>query len=284
MTDKLTPGMLRDLARLSAKYEDPNSNYDSWGHMLMVEAARREAEAPCDDPGACEVGGCLKPSLCQAAAVEDKPAPQADPSDEALIGTLHEIRVCFASWQKDVRVLGNVRSEDACRALDWALTHLASNAEALAKAQARIAELEAEAAEAAAVFATRYPRPEPLPTSVRRLMKDHADIIETVCRLRGECKFDEDLARFMRIIDHEPSVSRGQMSDMLDFAQGQKARAEAADAALAECRATVANWIERERKALSKQGVTHGHQHAALAVLEEELSALATKEAPRHDD
>jgi 3-dehydroquinate dehydratase len=66
----------------------------------------------------------------------DKPEnPPAEPSGEALIGTLHEIRVCFASWQKDVRVLGNVRSEDACRALDWALTHLASNAEALAKAQ-----------------------------------------------------------------------------------------------------------------------------------------------------
>lgn len=48
------------------------------------EAARREAEHPCDNPGACEVGGCLKPSLCQAAAVEDKLAPAADDLVKAL--------------------------------------------------------------------------------------------------------------------------------------------------------------------------------------------------------
>lgn len=67
MTDKLTPGMLRDLASLERMMmRQGRERFE----FLEHEAARREAEQPCWTPGECEVGGCLKPSACQAAAVE----------------------------------------------------------------------------------------------------------------------------------------------------------------------------------------------------------------------
>ncbi len=83
MTDRLTPPMLRDLADVI----DPpdglvlsisDAHRQVIGRAFREEAARREAEQPCDRPGECEGGGCLKPSACQAAAVEDKPAHAAD--------------------------------------------------------------------------------------------------------------------------------------------------------------------------------------------------------------
>tara|TARA_R110000868_G_scaffold41899_6_gene142406 strand:- start:1521 stop:2360 length:840 start_codon:yes stop_codon:yes gene_type:complete len=85
MTDRLTPGLIRDFAELYRAHlnsdEFVHTDFDIY---LEHEAARREAEQPCDRPGECEVGKCLKPSLCQAAAFEDKPAPAADDLAERL--------------------------------------------------------------------------------------------------------------------------------------------------------------------------------------------------------
>lgn len=59
------------------------------------------------------------------------------------------------------------------------------------------------------------------------------DLIETVCRLRGETDADADLKRFVHYIDHALDLSRGELSRIIDFAQGQKARADTATAELA---------------------------------------------------
>lgn len=59
------------------------------------------------------------------------------------------------------------------------------------------------------------------------------DLIESVCRLRGETDADADLKRFVHYIDHALDLSRGELSRIIDFAQGQKARADTATAQLA---------------------------------------------------
>lgn len=47
------------------------------------------------------------------------PAGEAVPRD--ALATLADLRICFASWQPDVCVLGNVRAGDAVKALDSVL-------------------------------------------------------------------------------------------------------------------------------------------------------------------
>ena len=68
---RLQPPQLRDLAVLCEAHAIV-AHRGPIGPFFREEAARREAEAsnPCKDPGACEVGGCLSPSACQAAAGE----------------------------------------------------------------------------------------------------------------------------------------------------------------------------------------------------------------------
>jgi len=113
MTDRLTPPQLRDLADLiwspDISPPKPPDNFYLVCTCLMEiseglrnSAARREAEAsnPCKDPGACEVGGCLSPSACQAAAGEREGPGSAAAPTEPVICT-----VCLmpAKWGDECR-------------------------------------------------------------------------------------------------------------------------------------------------------------------------------------
>jgi hypothetical protein len=88
---------------------------------------------------------------------------------------------------------------------------------------------------------------------VRYAIKDKEKASETICRLRGETDFDTDLKRFVHYVDHEWPMSQGAVSEIIDFAQGQKARAEKAESALASCEAAAleraAKWHDEQAKA-----------------------------------
>jgi len=59
-----------------------------------------------------------------------------------------------------------------------------------------------------------------------RLRKEDAKYIS---RLRGEADADEDLKHFVYYVDHTSNLSSGAVSEIIDFAQGQKKRAEKAE-------------------------------------------------------
>jgi hypothetical protein len=145
-----------------------------------------------------------------------------------------------------------------------------------------------EVKSAAALLAKRYPSPEPIPSLIGRFFRDHADVCETVNRLRGECKFDDELARHMRIIDHEQYVSRGQMSDMLDFAQGQKRLANKAEARVLELEA------DNERKDEALRAGQHALAHVGgffakdttsriIVAAQTKIAAALAKKEPAHE-
>lgn len=69
--------------------------------------------------------------------------------------------------------------------------------------------------------------------SALRELTDQAD---TICRLRGQTDAVADLKRFVDYIDHTMHISPGEVSRIIDFAQGQMARAEAAESQLAVLR------------------------------------------------
>jgi hypothetical protein len=69
-----------------------------------------------------------------------------------------------------------------------------------------------------------------------RIEKDRRRTAECVSRLRGETDADDDLKRFVEYVDHTMNLSSGYVSEIIDFAQGQKTRAESAERELAECR------------------------------------------------
>lgn len=109
MTDRLTPGMRAQILRLVAPYLVNDTLFHAQAEAERIEAeafreeaARREAEAsnPCKDPGACEVGGCLSPSACQAAAGEREGPGSAAAPTEPVICT-----VCLmpAKWGDECR-------------------------------------------------------------------------------------------------------------------------------------------------------------------------------------
>lgn len=109
----------------------------------------------------------------------------------------------------------------------------------------------------------------PPATLVGHAMKDLADANETICRLRGETDYDADLKRFVHYVDHTMNLSSGEVSRIIDFAQGQKARALAAEAKLA---------------ALTAMGEDQPHLDAlkeAVAVAEGEYDHWL-KEAAKH--
>ena len=62
-------------------------------------------------------------------------------SDYNQINTLLDIRECCASWERKARILGNVTAGDGGDAIDYALSEIE-------RLRARVAELEAELAEA----------------------------------------------------------------------------------------------------------------------------------------
>jgi len=138
-----------------------------------------------------------------------------------------------------------------------------SNLPALAKA--RREEVEALKAERDAVNQLLVPRyvSGDLVRMTQVAMDELKGLIETVCRLRGETDANADLKRFVHYVDHE-RMSPGGVSEIIDFAQGQMARAEAAeaqvaalkaravtpgDAALLEFAATALDESEREHAA-----------------------------------
>lgn len=62
---------------------------------------------------------------------------------------------------------------------------------------------------------------------VNKLVAIRKESGETICRLRGETDYDADLKRFVEYRDHTLHLSSGEFSAVIDFAQGQKARADA---------------------------------------------------------
>lgn len=90
-----------------------------------------------------------------------------------------------------------------------------------------------EREEALALLLKRYVTPD-LVKLVGQAMKDIADANEMVCRLRGEADANADLKRFIHYVDHEHYMSPGEVSRIIDFGQGQMARAERAETALSE--------------------------------------------------
>jgi hypothetical protein len=97
------------------------------------------SDEPAHKPPVCAkcnmlVDWCTAEPMCPGRLT---PAPQAEPSDEALIREFRNRAVSYARHGSDERSAMMDSAEHALRA------RLASNAEALAKAQGRIAELEA---------------------------------------------------------------------------------------------------------------------------------------------
>lgn len=108
---------------------------------------------------------------------------------------------------------------------------------------------------------------------------------KTICRLRGEANADEDLRRFVNYVDRTEHMSVGEVSRILDFAQGQKARAETAEASASNLRDQVASLTE-ERDGLRAQVNALYSDDAkvqALADADEEIQTLQSQLAERDE-
>ena len=97
--------------------------------------------------------------------------------------------------------------------------------------RAQVATAEQERTEMLAELRKRYVTDD-IVKLVRYAMRDIAEANETICRLRGETDADADLKRFVHYVNHEWPMSPGAVSEIIDFAQGHKARAEKAESAL----------------------------------------------------
>ena len=84
-----------------------------------ADAGKMVTEAKSRQLGTCS-SRCSQFGECDNSCGPEATEAQAG-ADDAVLATLSELRACFASWQPDVRVLGNVRAADAVHAIDAVL-------------------------------------------------------------------------------------------------------------------------------------------------------------------
>lgn len=143
--------------------------------------------------------------------------------------------------------------------------------DALTSTRERAERAETEREDALEILCERYVTRE-LTKLARHAIDDIKKANDTICRLRGETDADADLRRFVHYVDHQWPMSPGEVSSIIDFAQGQMSRATAAEARVAALEAVLRQIAEG-----LTPPVPEGHYLAHRAAVKAARAALTTE-------